>query len=478
MQSFINEMIDFEAVARTYSDPVKQVSRERQRDFIARTLLSFRKPEDVRVVCFPGAEVDGEEAIEVREVYDPLGIPRQNIVGLEVDKAKADRLRGAGLGISVENCLDLDFFRNTERQFDVVSLDYTGQQTETRLRAIEMLVGRHKLNKYGVLCTNFSTGREGSDMQKRLFHKNSRYIIDLAGKIVENERCDSRISSLEGILNGVDALDLRDARDALTTELVRILKLGKRNICDLEILRSHPYSQQVIEDVREYLKTVISSEGYERKKALLSSAGIFTPEEYDSLHTGSDLNSNIMQRNLLKGLSEHVADVMAPFFRRRLPEAFYDSIACLLEAQENKPYFPTSIERYSYNSNKNTMMFMDLFYLDCLENQYSRLKDVFSVECSPFRLRWNPFRELPRRVLRKLVKVEEAFAEADKTIVPERLYLGSSWRPPERISKRDAIELLRSGCSPADISDCYAGFSKMQLAALKAHYVTMGKDVK
>lgn len=41
------------------------------------------------------------------------------------------------------------------------------------------------------------------------------------------------------------------------------------------------------------------------------------------------------------------------------------------------------------------------------------------------------------------------------------------------ITKKDAIDFLRLGCTPKEIAECFAGFSKMQIAAFKAH-LTMG----
>ena len=63
-------------MVRSYNDPVKSLAREKQKQFIQRNLLPYKKPKNLRVLCFPGAEVDGEEAIEVKEIYDQLGIPR------------------------------------------------------------------------------------------------------------------------------------------------------------------------------------------------------------------------------------------------------------------------------------------------------------------------------------------------------------------------------------------------------------------
>ena len=72
---------------------------------------------------------------------------------------------------------------------------------------------------------------------------------------------------------------------------------------------------------------------------------------------------------------------------------------------------------------------------------------------------------------------EEAIAFSKTLIeddpIPERIYLGSSWKPKDRLTEEQAKELLVSGCSPAEISEVYAGFTKMQLAAFKAHQ-TMG----
>ena len=41
------------------------------------------------------------------------------------------------------------------------------------------------------------------------------------------------------------------------------------------------------------------------------------------------------------------------------------------------------------------------------------------------------------------------------------------------ITKQDAIDFLKLGCTPKEIAECFKGFSKMQIAAFKAH-ITMG----
>ncbi len=81
---------------------------------------------------------------------------------------------------------------------------------------------------------------------------------------------------------------------------------------------------------------------------------------------------------------------------------------------------------------------------------------------------------------KKLLKIWQEIREEKNFKMPERIHLGSSWKPPkrkERISKKKAIELLRGGFSPKEIVECFSGFTKRQLAAFKAHYVTMGKEI-
>jgi len=82
----------------------------------------------------------------------------------------------------------------------------------------------------------------------------------------------------------------------------------------------------------------------------------------------------------------------------------------------------------------------------------------------------------------------------NKSPLPERIHLGSSekvslktTRKPHKkklleqpnsktndpITKEQAIALLKDGCSPAEIAECFDGFSKNTLRAIKAH-ITMG----
>jgi len=81
----------------SYNFPVKAQYRQMWCDFIdERIPRANRVRSKMRVLCFPG-----HEGLEVTEVYDKLGIPRQNIVGIERNEEAAEELESRGLGIQI-----------------------------------------------------------------------------------------------------------------------------------------------------------------------------------------------------------------------------------------------------------------------------------------------------------------------------------------------------------------------------------------
>src|SRR3989338_1368814 len=118
-------------------DWAKAKSRDLVRDMIQRTLLKFRRPSQLRVLFFPGID-----AAEVYQVYDTLGIPRENLFGVEREASVVRELERKNLGIqlvlrsledyvSEQDCFD----------FDVVSLDYTGPISHDQIISMKKILG-------------------------------------------------------------------------------------------------------------------------------------------------------------------------------------------------------------------------------------------------------------------------------------------------------------------------------------------------
>ena len=68
-------------------------------------------PKDLKVLCLPGPE-----ALEIKEVYDRLGIPRENIFGVEIDKKRFDYLQTQAEGARLFNEDILSYLRKTNER--------------------------------------------------------------------------------------------------------------------------------------------------------------------------------------------------------------------------------------------------------------------------------------------------------------------------------------------------------------------------
>lgn len=120
------------------NDHAKAKSRALVRDEIKSTLLGFRKPNDLRVLCLPG-----RDALEIYQVYDELGIPRHNVTGLEMIPELYREIKSKVPDIDLKQVRLADFVEREERlPYDVISLDFTQNYTEELNDDIINVVGK------------------------------------------------------------------------------------------------------------------------------------------------------------------------------------------------------------------------------------------------------------------------------------------------------------------------------------------------
>lgn len=413
---------------QTYNDPAKQRSREKLLDFI-RKHLSFRKPKDLRVVCFPGAEIEGEEALEVREVYDRLGIPRQNITGLEQDPKNAERLRKANLGIQVVETDAYSFFSTTTKQFDIVSLDYCGHQTLREYETLKAVAVRKLLRNASVVSLSYSSGREGEDTKFLMGGTYQPEIIRGAVPILEQgdpRAWERRITALPDVRRSIadGTFDTRTARDGITVNSLHALTTGVGN-------PRLGYADELLKKLAPEVRF----------------ASYFPPMPPE--------------------------DVVRMSFK----------LICLMSWAHCDNYGTSAVERYSYVSNKNTKMLMDLFLLSYPERAYRVVSGLIFYDVSAEMMVFNDanhrrekYAKLVNSLYDEWVLNEGDFFRFLEKPLSERIDLGSSWDPSKkrkRIARRDALYLLREGVPPQEIVETYGGYTLRQLAAMKAH-ITMG----
>lgn len=454
-------------MVKSYNDPVKQKAREKLRDYIAAHILRTKSPRNVRVVCFPGAEIEGEEGLEVLQVYDPLGIPRENIVGLERDARNAARLRKAMPDLDVQEIDAYDFFRSERGKFDVVSLDYTGQRTWRESDITKYIAGKGILTSPGVFCTNHLVKREGMKMQEALLYGTifssgtsevfGRLEMGLTMEEVGSRVTDGRDQNMNLYQEGKERLKRREIN---LDQIRHFITGGNLSILGGGITEINP-QQNMFQRNQSLRDTIQSSIELNRGKPR-KSKGIMGREGYWEHKT-------IFEEAFLAGQ-------YALWNKFGLEKSLARRIVQVLALDAHNAYFPEDLQRFTYTSNKNGDMLFDIVCMRTIPRKVVNLvKQIVNLDSRGYFV-LNPQKLKERKLLAAVEQLDEIYPEEKQIRLQQPVYLGSSYQPPrrkERISKDDAIELLRGGFSPVEIAECYRGFSPGQLRAFKAH-LTMG----
>ncbi|MEK6890442.1 MAG: hypothetical protein AABX35_04615 [Nanoarchaeota archaeon] len=457
-------------MSKTYNDPAKQLSREKFREFI-KIHTKFKKPKDIKVVCFPGAEVEGEEALEVKEIYDPLGIPRANIIGLERGKEEAERLRRANLGIRVEQVNAHDYFLSTPEKFDIISLDYKGQQTITEVLTLSTIASRQLLREQGVLSTVYFGNRESKrmkyDLARRLLQAEwiksfSRGEFD---HLTPSEELRQQIGRIESLL-AQNGEDLTSLREGITVETINTLTSGTLNYpVSRSLFSDHPRKSEV--------QQVVRSESMDREvKELLS-----------QLTVGRDRSEDDYRRGLEQAFFITMESEVKRALMKVMTERRATALIGSLVFEAHKGYIPRDIERYSYTSNSGSNMLMDLFQFGRFPTNIPLLtRDVFKIgyEEGSLSTQLNHKRYHDKRLVKAIDDIADLYHRAVSICIPQRIKLTPDQRTIEEArrtertrspSDEEKLEIyswLRDkSASDADICTAY-NINSRQLAAYKA----------
>jgi len=454
-------------MVRTYDDWTKQKSREKLLEFILKYMKV--KPQEAKVLCFPGAERKGEEGLEIFEVYDKAGIQRHNIVGLEYNKKNAKRLEAADLGIIVEPTDAYNYLKTTNNKFDIISLDYTGQRTWKERDITRYIAGRQLLNKFGIFCTNHFIKREGRKMQESLldqrFWEVASHYMEPAE--MEKKTKEERIQYLEEtrkqyqvIVDQLHAgeIDLDIIRRGISMENIQIIASG--------ITELYP-SRHIFRNLHSTSDTtrIVSEDESPPLDKIVNPKGLDADPEFPKHKTE-------------RGISERSLVVLLMQKRGWT----YDEARAIVGAQAvhyQKGSRIRAVERYTYTSNKNAKMLLDMVALSPFRyGLVQAAKRIVDLSPNTEIVNINPARYSKQKLRRELDRIVPAIMEDLFFHIPEPVDLGSSWVPKERLSKKNAIELLKAGFTSKEICECYSGFRPRQLDAYKAHYITMGKELK
>ncbi len=222
------------------SDPAKAAWREET----LKSIQEYFSPKELakaRVLHFSGPRF-----LEVKYVFDKLGIPRQNVWTVEEKpkvyrdlKERNEQLEGGPIRMP-DRPMSLETFLTEEpvEPMDIVILDYCGYLDLRKIKNLKSLRKKEWLSNKSILITNYLKGRERRDLQGLINAMD--YLQNEGTKLV---KIDKRLSGIKL---------LRDQFDSEKERKKDVEKFSDIEIEDLQrkrdfFVQSHPASLALLD---------------------------------------------------------------------------------------------------------------------------------------------------------------------------------------------------------------------------------------
>ncbi|MBX4195972.1 hypothetical protein KW805_00075 [Candidatus Pacearchaeota archaeon] len=441
------------------ADWAKAKSRGLVKDMIQKTILTFRRPQDLKVLCLPG-----RDAAEVYEVYDPLGISRYNIIGLERDRSIAEEIEGKGLGIKVINkSLEEYVDKNHISCLDVVSLDFTGYLQSSQLDALRKICKKYA-NTNWILHWANSIKRDGAS--------NNLYVRGAANDF------ETAVSKLSDFINKENSPD-----NSIAMSTANVMEEFQKKISNGELSKD--------EKALSALTLVRATTGGEYLDGIGKIFKFCTGNKYEGYiqQLEQEMGREIDRENPYKSIGYHpiVRDMLDEISLTSIKQAakenkidplFISTIWSALEhaASETKGFVPKDTVTYSYISESGNPMVGNVSFLSHNWRYDKAAKELARAIGFPNKMNLKE----DYQFLMACKKASDAMhsegrsPEDIKNMMKkekEIVFLGSSSRPV--LSKQRFVEELENGMSLDQIKEKYRGWENKPLPQWKAH-VTMG----
>ena len=452
---------------RYHSDWAKAESRDLVRGMIDRTLLRFRKPYELKVLCFPGID-----ATEVFQVYDPLGIPRGNIIGVERDPNIADELEQKSLGIQlVKGRLEDYVSQQSSLSLDVVSLDDIGPIDADQIITLKAIVAKQRRNHFVLHSANLLR----RDRQSRAFY---HYGYILEDHIENPEGIDGTFEEslrghLEQILQRTDSITqisqdrekFMSAKEESYSVILRgcMSGVGIQTLNTMFWFTSGREYKEVVKAYENSLKEVYSITVKIDEADPAGSIAFLGPYQQRQLES---ILFQFFQIDCIKnGLVDDASQTL-------LWHALWDV------AKNQRFFYVSDVNRYSYISDSGAPMIGDIYFLSFPERYVHIAHEIARQIRFPNEFRIHSPQQLRQvyQLLRQYGKARVLFMPDDKIYRVDqkssnRVFLGNASKPV--LTKERAIAEFQGGATVDDVMNRYRGWTNKPLAQWKAH-VTMG----
>jgi hypothetical protein len=415
-------------VKTEYDYQTKRISHRIQRKAIAGHI---RNLDSARVLCLPGAE-----AREIIEVYDPLGIKRKNIIGVERDGEAYEQLKKADLGIELYRGELHEFLRDFSGQLDIASLDFTQTPNAETLLPVLYLTTREILSGNSVLSTNFYASRISDFITHSLpIIKDRKIGYEKFGRLIKSFDHTSTVTGRNKQLKNYVS-NLKDLKDEGITNFI-LLAINENYDLIARLIREGGYE---VDDPKNFKRAseVEPTIHYHNKEACRK---FLVPHK------------NPMA----------VANFVSEFHQKRKRPLIEDLI------------------RFSYVSNDNSLMMSDIFLISDFSRLFEKAKKYYKGNAKDSNGREFYDMEFEKLSFRKSVErfgelignYLHATQKSDGFLSHKGLPIRVDITPREDLDQETAVKLIKSGWTYEKIEDKFRNVTPARIAAYKAH-MTMG----
>jgi len=360
-----------------YGCKAKQEVRGKLKTFVESVYPSREFRKNLKILTLLGPN-----DYELRQIWDPLGISRENITSVERDPAVYEEVQNKNLGINLVRGTLEDFVEDTSEKFNILNLDYTGYFSFAKQNTLIDIARKSIIGREGIVATWYSGRREDKESLKFLNdwpvanlewikHLHNNFAYDRIKKKFE-EIIRKKENSIEA--NGCRAESIFDiVRFSFEepyalgfSENLAIPKLGLQEDYK-NFLRNHPIvketkqnflklavnNRSLPEDVSSHTKN--SFEAFKRMRNAANRREQISEEDEKIFF--NEFNNNLGQMFIREKVEKLVNRELYDFPFQK--EELVDNTASLILLSLNKGYISSKNEAYIYFSDKSTPMFVN-----------------------------------------------------------------------------------------------------------------------
>lgn len=438
IENFLKETANFLLKMKdTYDFESKARARVELKNFVHE---KYRKPKDrknIRVLTLLG-----HEDHELKQVWDPLGVPRENITVIEYLPKVHEIIKDNNLGVNLfpkATSLEDYIESSSDKSFDIINIDETSNFNKRQRETLAKIAYNQMLGDNGILATWYLGKRE---------NKSTRGWFE-------------EVFSLDDEEYGCYKEKVRNRSNIISRMISSIFIRGTLNYDHHPLFDEEYFDFFISEYTEKLFPEVLDLENFSVEKA--SEFITETFKEFFDNHSFAEISireriNDILLRNLLPKYKIH---------QKILEEILY--------FQHTGSYFSTRQKRFKYVSDNGSPMLVDFNNFEHLD-----LKRVINLEIDKgqYRIFWG-------KNIKKAEKTIEKFLDARKKcgghLLEERIHLGSSFKEKSRkrtISDKEeaylAIGTLYEQHGQVDVKlfneNFNSDFSNAQISAFIAHH--------